>query len=241
MPSGVALGRRRVPLANHSGPSDHPITTGLINAAWGSPLRDIWGALPISGLPTVRPGHDGRGGCIGNASFNTNPQYWRAFVTATTNTPVTIFAFVWLDSTSQRGIVCGIGNAANQDTGINIGVGNTAPDAAGNNIVGVRGGINYDASSAAIGTGLHSIAKTTDGSSNEAWWLDGVRVSTTGTGASWTLTSGTTRFQMMNHGASTTLGPSAGIHTYFGAAWNRVLRAGEMALLHDNPWIVARG
>ncbi len=223
----------------HNGPSSHPIAQGLVNAAWGSPLLDLFGEAPLT-APSVRGGHDPLGGSIGNASFNTSPHYWRALVNVTSNTPCSMFAVVWLESTSQRGIVVGLGDSANADTGINIGVGATAPDATGNNLVGVRGGINYDASSAAIGTGWHTIGKTTDGSSNEAWYVDGVRVSTSGTGASFNISSGTARFLMLQHGGNTGLGPTAGVHTFMGAAWNRILRDGEFAKLHDDPYLICR-
>ena len=235
----VLLDTPRVGPAKHIGPNNDPLAFRLVNAAWGRPFRDILGRLPLT-APTVAPAHSFHESGVGSASHNTTPQYWPCFVNVTTNSPVSIFAVIWLSNTSQRGICCGLGDSANADTGINIGVGNTAPDASGNNVVGVRGGINYDQSGQAIGHGWHTIGKTTDGSSAEAWYVDGRRVSTTGTGASFNISSGTSRFLMMQHGGNTGIGPSAGYYTIMGAVWARVLREGEFARLHDDPWCFVR-
>lgn len=239
MRGGISLGQRWTPAHPHKGLSNDPLTTGLMNAAWGNPLRDINGRLPLS-IPSNRPPLGPFMSSGGNGSHNTSMHAWPARNLVTTNTPCTLFAVIFLTSTSQRGVVVGIGDVLNSDTGLTLGVGNTAPDAAGNNVVGVRGGVNYDQSGAAIGTGLHSIAKTTDGSSNEAWFVDGLRVSTTGTGASFNVSTPPSRFIMMQHGGSSSLGPSAGVYTIFGAAWNRVLRDGEIRKMHENPWRIAR-
>lgn len=237
MSRGIVIGPRRVALHSHNGMSDHPLTHRLMNAAWGSPLRDINGRLPIT-APTVYPGHDGRDGCVGNASFNTSPQHWPVLWPVASSEPVSIFGLISLDSTSERGIVVGVGNVANGDIGVNIGVGATAPDSAANNIVGVRGGINYNASGAAIGTGLHSIGYTTTGSATQ-WFLDGLLVSTSATGSTYTIT-GTPTFLMMQHSGNTGIGPSAGIHVLFGATWARLLPTSAFAEMHEDPWILVR-
>lgn len=237
MSRGIVLGPRRVGPEFHNGPSSHPLTGRLINAAWGTPLLDINGHPPIT-APSTRPSSDGRGGSVGNGSFNTTPQHWRARFLLANNDPVSIFGLIKLDSTSERGIVVGIGNVANGDTGVNIGVGNTAPDSAANNLVGVRGGINYNASGVAIGTGVHSIGYTVDGSATQ-WFIDGLLVSTGGTGSTYNV-SGAATFLMMQHSGNTTIGPSAGIHVYFGAAWATVLPSSAFAELHEDPWVVAR-
>lgn len=241
MPRGVAIGPRRVPTMRHGGPiAGHPLTHRLVNAAWGTPLRDVFGNL-TQNTPTIRPAFGGPMlGNQGNASRNTGHHYWRAMNLVTSSSPLSLFALIWLASTSERGVVVGIGDVLNGDTGMTIGVGATAPDAVGNNITGVRGGINYTQSGAAIGTGLHSIGYTTDGSSVQ-WFVDGVRQSTGGTGASYNVSTPPSRFLMLAHGGSSSLGPSAGVYVIFGGAWARVLPANAFAMLHDDPWCFVRG
>jgi hypothetical protein len=217
----------------------HPLSNRLCNAAWGRPLRDIIGRLPLT-APTVAPNNQFHDGNQGVNAQNLSPQYWPCFVNVTSNSPCSIFGLLWISSVSSRGIAVGLGDSNNADTGINIGVGATAPNAVGNNLVGVRGGINYDASGQPIGLGLHTIGKTTDGSANEAWYVDGVRVSTTGTGASFNISSGTARFLCLQHGGTTNHSISLGVYFIMGAVWARVLREGEFARLHDDPWCFVR-
>lgn len=217
----------------HRGPAFHPLSSRIINAAWGSPLRDLWGRLPVDAVGT-RPDHDGRNGCIGNGSFNTTPQYFQGKSLVVTNGRVSLFALISLDTTSERGIVVGVGSGTNTDSGFTIGVGATAPNAVGNNVTGVRGGINFTQSGAAIGVGLHSIAMTNDGTTVR-WYVDGAERATGGTGATYNI-SGNSRLIMMNHGASTTTGPSAGVHVYFGAAWAKILPKEQIMMLHRDPW-----
>ena len=238
MPSGVALGRRNWAVP-HFGPSEDPLTGLLINAAWGSPVRDINGAPPVNSI-TNYPGHDPSGGVVGNATQRT-PQRFPSFTTMAANRPLTLFAVIRLSGTSEKGYVVGVCDSAGNDTGFGIGVGNTALDSTGNNICGVRGGINWTQSGSAIGTGLHSIALTTDGSSNVQWFLDGVRVSTGGTGASWNLTNGVAQLMMLSHSSGTTNAITAGVVVHFGAAWGRILSSADIGKMHEDPFVIVRG
>lgn len=237
MPAGAMLGRRGWHDTPHGGLSDDPLARQLVNAVWGNPARDVFGLLPFNAL-TVLPAVDASRFTPGSASQIT-PQAFRSVCsTIAGNTGATLFAVVRITSVLEKGTVVELGNAALGDTGLAIGVGATAPDAVGNNLVGIRGGVNFDTSGAAIGQGLHSIAKTTDGTANEAWWVDGVRVSTTGTGASWGMT-GTPALLLMNHGTAT-IGLSAGVAVGFAAAWGRVLGADEIGRMHENPFRITR-
>lgn len=237
MPRGIAIGRRGWDVP-HLGPSSDPLAAALVGAAWGSPLRDIVGALPINAI-TNYPAHDAAGGIVGNATQRT-PQRFRGMVGLAANRPMSLFASIALDSTSEKGYVVGICDTAGNDTGFGIGIGNTALDSTGNNICGVRGGINWTQSGAAIGTGRHSIGLTTDGSSNVQWFLDGVRVSTGGTGASWNLSGGAPALMLCSHSSGSTNAISAGVHVYFGAAWARILSSADFAALHEDPYRIVR-
>lgn len=221
----------------HHGLANDPLAVGLINAMWGRPARDIHGNLPANTL-TVVPAHDPSGFVPGQASHLT-PQM---FVAArggqiVSSSPVTLFAYVRLDTFLEKGVVIELGNTIAGDTGLSLGVGATAPDAVGNNVVGVRAGINYTGSGAPIGTGLHSIAYQADGTT-ETWFVDGRPQSNGGTGATWNM-SGTPAVHLFNQ-ATGGLGISAGLLVGFTAAWARLLTEAEVAAMHRNPFRLAR-
>lgn len=239
MSRGLAIGARRDFEANHGGPSDHPIAHRLGNAAWGYPLRDLYGVAAINSPAnrTFRQANGFSAGQSGTITAHVFPFY----ADLASNRPVTILAFVWLTSTSTQGIAVEVIDTGLADTGLGVGIGATAPNANGNNICGVRGGINYsNAGGQAIGTGLHSIGYSTDGSSLQQWWIDGRRVSTTGTGASYNIGgTGRTVLALLNHSTQSSW-PRAGFDVGFAAAWARVLAPDEMATMHVDPFCIVR-
>ena len=220
--------------APHLGPSLDPIAHGLINAVYGYPLRDLFGAPPFLSGANVMP-YSTAGGS-GGGGTSTSLLGWTSMEAFASGAAGTVFAVVHIGSSSQRGIFAGIGDSNGADTGLTLGVGNTAPDAVGNNLVGIRGGVNYTTAGAAIGQGLRTVALSLDGSSASAWYVDGVRVSTGGTGGTWQCTSGVPALVVGNHQAgSASFGLAAGAAVLFAAAWMRELAPREVAAMHDDP------
>lgn len=219
--------------------SDDPLAARLINAAWGNPLLDIYG-LPAYNSPATRPPSSPSGFLPGSASSYTGHAFRCYAAGVAASGPLSLFAVVRINSLNEKGIVVGLGSSSLGDTGVSIGLGASAPDFTGNNLVGVRGGVNYTQSGGpGVGTGFRSIGYTTDGVSAERWYADGRLVSSGGTGGTWGL-SGSPALVALNHGSSS-LGPSGGIATGFVAAWRRVLSAADFARLHVDPFVIVAG
>lgn len=240
MPLGVGLGRRgwRVP---HLGVSTSPLTVGLLNAVWGSPPLDINGCPPYNSI-TNRPHHDVGGGVTGSTTTIPSPHRFPIYDAIAANGRLSLFALIRLNGSTEKGVVVELSNNAGGDTGFGIGVGATATNATGNNLVGVRGGINYAASGQAIGLGLHTIAMTTNGTSGAGaveWFVDARRVATT-TAGTWNLTGGVGALVMFSHNSSTTDAITNSTKVLFAAAWNRVLSCDEIAAMHTDPYQVVR-
>lgn len=240
MPLGVGLGRRgwRVP---HLGVSTSPLTVGLLNAVWGSPPLDINGCPPYNSI-TNRPHHDVGGGVTGSTTTIPSPHRFPIYDAIAANGRLSLFALIRLNGSTEKGVVVELSNNAGGDTGFGIGVGATATNATGNNLVGVRGGINYAASGQAIGLGLHTIAMTTNGTSGAGaveWFVDARRVATT-TAGTWNLTGGVGALVMFSHNSSTTDAITNSTKVLFAAAWNRVLSGDEIAAMHTDPYQVVR-
>lgn len=240
MPLGVGLGRRgwRVP---HLGVSTSPLTVGLLNAVWGSPPLDINGCPPYNSI-TNRPHHDVGGGVTGSTTTIPSPHRFPIYDAIAANGRLSLFALIRLSGSTEKGVVVELSNNAGGDTGFGIGVGATATNATGNNLVGVRGGINYAASGQAIGLGLHTIAMTTNGTSGAGaveWFVDARRVATT-TAGTWNLTGGVGALVMFSHNSSTTDAIANSTKVLFAAAWNRVLSWDEIAAMHTDPYQVVR-
>lgn len=223
------------------GVSTSNLTAGLLNAVWGSPPLDINGAPPYNSI-TNRPHHDVGGGVIGSTTTIPSPHRYPVYGSIAANRPLTLFAVIRLNGATEKGVVIELSNNAGGDTGFGIGVGATATNATGNNLVGVRGGINYAASGQAIGLGLHTIAMTTNGTSGAGaveWFVDARRVATT-TAGTWNLTGGVGALVMFSHNSSTTDAITNSTKVLFAAAWNRVLSWDEIAAMHTDPYQVVR-
>lgn len=220
------------------GVSTSNLTAGLLNAVWGSPPLDINGAPPYNSI-TNRPHHDVGGGVIGSTTTIPSPHRYPVYGSIAANRPLTLFAVIRLNGSTEKGVVIELSNNAGGDTGFGIGVGATATNATGNNLVGVRGGVGYVASGQAIGLGVHSIAMTTDGASSVEWFIDARRVSTTGAG-SWNLTGGVGALVMFSHNSSTTDAIANSTRVFFGCAWNRILTWSEIAKMHEDPYQIVR-
>lgn len=221
----------------HLGMSSDPLCAGLLNAVWGKSPRDIFGNPPVNSI-TNRLRH-GERGAQGNGYGSQSPYLFPAYGGSPTPRHGTIFGVLYITSPSERGICVGITDTSFNDTGLTMGVGNTAPDATGNRLVGVRGGINYTASGINIGIGVHTVGLAQD-QSNTQWWVDGVPVSTGGTGSTWNLTGGTPAMAYAGHSNSFPLSLSIGIEIMFGAIWNRKLSDADMMYMHENPFRVVR-
>lgn len=220
------------------GVSTSNLTAGLLNAVWGSPPLDINGAPPYNSI-TNRPHHDVGGGVIGSTTTIPSPHRYPVYGSIAANRPLTLFAVIRLNGSTEKGVVIELSNNAGGDTGFGIGVGATATNATGNNLVGVRGGVGYVASGQAIGLGVHSIAMTTDGASSVEWFIDARRVSTTAAG-SWNLTGGVGALVMFSHNSSTTDAIANSTRVFFGCAWNRILTWSEIAKMHEDPYQIVR-
>lgn len=220
------------------GVSTSNLTAGLLNAVWGSPPLDINGAPPYNSI-TNRPHHDVGGGVIGSTTTIPSPHRYPVYGSIAANRPLTLFAVIRLNGSTEKGVVIELSNNAGGDTGFGIGVGATATNATGNNLVGVRGGVGYVASGQAIGLGVHSIAMTTDGASSVGWFIDARRVSTTAAG-SWNLTGGVGALVMFSHNSSTTDAIANSTRVFFGCAWNRILTWSEIAKMHEDPYQIVR-
>ena len=221
--------------APHLGPSLDPIAHGLVNAAYGYPLRDIFGAPPFLSGVNVMPPHP-TGGSTG-VGTSTSLLGWPSLRQFPAALPGTVFAVVHLASASESGIFVGIGDSNGSDTGMTLGVGATAANAVGNNLNGVRGGINVsDPGAVAIGQGVHSVAWSMDNVSAAAWYVDGEHKSSGGTGATWTLASGVAALIVGNHQAGgSSFGLTSGATVLFAAAWSRVLARDEVRAMHADP------
>jgi len=237
VPSGAAVGRRNWRV-QHLGVSTSNLTAGLLNAVWGSPPLDINGAPPYNSI-TNRPHHDVGGGVIGSTTTIPSPHRYPVYGSIAANRPLTLFAVIRLNGSTEKGVVIELSNNAGGDTGFGIGVGATATNATGNNLVGVRGGVGYVASGQAIGLGVHSIAMTTDGASSVGWFIDARRVSTTAAG-SWNLTGGVGALVMFSHNSSTTDAIANSTRVFFGCAWSRILTWSEIAKMHEDPYQIVR-
>jgi len=220
------------------GVSTSNLTAGLLNAVWGSPPLDINGAPPYNSI-TNRPHHDVGGGVIGSTTTIPSPHRYPVYGSIAANRPLTLFAVIRLNGSTEKGVVIELSNNAGGDTGFGIGVGATATNATGNNLVGVRGGVGYVASGQAIGLGVHSIAMTTNGASSVEWFIDARRVSTTAAG-SWNLTGGVGALVMFSHNSSTTDAIANSTRVFFGCAWNRILTWSEIAKMHEDPYQIVR-
>ena len=220
------------------GVSTSNLTAGLLNAVWGSPPLDINGAPPYNSI-TNRPHHDVGGGVIGSTTTIPSPHRYPVYGSIAANRPLTLFAVIRLNGSTEKGVVIELSNNAGGDTGFGIGVGATATNATGNNLVGVRGGVGHVASGQAIGLGVHSIAMTTDRASSVEWFIDARRVSTTGAG-SWNLTGGVGALVMFSHNSSTTDAIANSTRVFFGCAWNRILTWSEIAKMHEDPYQIVR-
>ena len=220
------------------GVSTSNLTAGLLNAVWGSPPLDINGAPPYNSI-TNRPHHDVGGEVIGSTTTIPSPHRYPVYGSIAANRPLTLFAVIRLNGSTEKGVVIELSNNAGGDTGFGIGVGATATNATGNNLVGVRGGVGYVASGQAIGLGVHSIAMTTDGASSVEWFIDARRVSTTAAG-SWNLTGGVGALVMFSHNSSTTDAIANSTRVFFGCAWNRILTWSEIAKMHEDPYQIVR-
>ena len=237
MPIGSALGRRNWRV-QHLGVSTSPLTVGLLNAVWGSPALDINGCPPYNSI-TNAPRHDVGGGVTGSTTTIPTPHRYPVYDSIAANGRLTLFAVIRLNGSSEKGVVVELSNNAGGDTGFGIGVGATATNATGNNLVGVRGGIAYVGSGQAIGLGVHSIAMTTDGSTNVEWFVDARRVATTASGT-WNLTGGVGALVMFSHNSSTTDAIANSTKVFFAAAWNRVLSWNDIAKMHEDPYQLVR-
>jgi hypothetical protein len=220
------------------GVSTSNLTAGLLNAVWGSPPLDINGAPPYNSI-TNRPHHDVGGGVIGSTTTIPSPHRYPVYGSIAANRPLTLFAVIRLNGSTEKGVVIELSNNAGGDTGFGIGVGATATNATGNNLVGVRGGVGYVASGQAIGLGVHSIAMTTNGASSVEWFIDARRVSTTAAG-SWNLTGGVGALVMFSHNSSATDAIANSTRVFFGCAWNRILTWSEIAKMHEDPYQIVR-
>ncbi len=94
------------------------------------------------------------------------------------NTDVTISAWVNLDSTLEGGAFVKIGleasGAASNNNGFGIGVGQSSFDNNANNLILLYEGVRWIDTNDDIGTGVHHVAMTVNGSGVPEWYIDGV-------------------------------------------------------------------
>lgn len=238
---GISLGRRQWVPSDY-GVGQHPLVQGLIN--FFAPFNPVHGSTRTHA--TTRGAHKvtawgrgmtGPGDSISNACIQANlPSRPAAF------RPLTLFAAVHLDTTSEHGSFVGLNSAANADDGIHLCVGATAGDANGNNLIGLHGGVGWTTSGIAIGAGSHTVAMTDDATAGFVFYIDGRQVATASAATAGTIGSTPVALSLaqVTSAVSNEISCTTGVSIAAAALWSRILTKPEIGMLHHDPFCMMR-
>ena len=156
------------------------------NTKWYLPFEDNVNDLSGNGYNATATDITYVTGKVGAKAANFNGTTSKAIYLGnpigTSITNITMMCWVYLSSTSQKGICLDLGS--NPDAsgynikGFALAIGTTTADTAGNNLIGIYNGVRWIATGKALGTGWHHIAMTINGSSKPTMYADGVQVFT---------------------------------------------------------------
>jgi hypothetical protein len=139
---------------------------------------DSHGSLNLTDVNTVGVTTGVKGNAASFVGANSESLLSTTPIAFSQGVPLTYNFWVYLASTSQRGIFFEDSSWRNGDDGFAVGVGNTDFDGNGNNLILVQWGIAYR-NAGTIGTGWHMITAIVRSDSYVELYLDGSLVYTT--------------------------------------------------------------